>query len=242
MSTLDATVGLTGSLEAALDLMGGLVLESGDRWGSVAWPFQLEDARAILDPACASPYHFITRARGASKTDDLAAMAICVMLTQLEPGSRSYALAADLEQGSLIVHSIAGFAARTPELAGALTIDSYRVRANRAALLLVDDHLALVAKKELEVEEHQGGFAKLAAEVRRLADRPAPRIEVKPPDVVVNVPEQPPQRVEIDYSKLPAPQVVVTQAPMPRREVRVEIDDDGTKRYVAYNLPDDEEG
>jgi hypothetical protein len=102
------------------------------------------------------------------------------------------------------------------------------------------DLLSAVARKELEGEEHTGAFERLAAEVMRLAERAAPKIEVKPPDVHVNVPEQPPVKVEVDYSKLPAPVVHVHQAPPPRRGVKVEVDAvTGEKTYVPFDLPDE---
>jgi len=119
----------------ALDLLGALVLENGRRWGECAAPFQTADARAVLDPD-ARPYHFLTRARGGSKTSDLAGMAVAAMLAQLAAGSRLYALAADRDQGRLLLDSIDGFASRTPELRGALRVDAYRVTAARSGSVL----------------------------------------------------------------------------------------------------------
>ena len=54
-------------------------------------------------------------------------MALAVMLAQLPPGSRLYGIAADLDQGRLLVDTIDGLARRTPELRGALEINNYRV-------------------------------------------------------------------------------------------------------------------
>jgi hypothetical protein len=45
-----------------------------------------------------APYHYLTRARGYSKTSVLAGIAIAVMLAQLPPGSRAYGLASDRDQ------------------------------------------------------------------------------------------------------------------------------------------------
>ncbi len=109
-------------LDAALDILSGLVLEDGRRWGEVAEPFQWADARAVLDPENETPYHFLTRSRGGSKTADLAGVAIAAMLTQLPAGARLYGLAADRDQGRLLVDSIPGYAARTPELRNALSV------------------------------------------------------------------------------------------------------------------------
>jgi phage terminase large subunit-like protein len=111
----------------ALNLLASLVLEDGRRWGAAAAAFQWEDARAVLDPSTATPYFFLTRARGGSKTNDLAGMATAAMLTQLPPQSRVYALAADRDQGRLLVDAIRGFAARTEVISDALRIDNYRV-------------------------------------------------------------------------------------------------------------------
>lgn len=121
---------------AALDLVAALVIEDGRRWGEVAAPFQWEDARAVLDDASGTPYHFLTRSRGGSKTADLGGMAVAAMLAQLPRGARAFGLAADREQGRLLIDSIAGYEARTPELKGALRIDAYRVVATRTGASL----------------------------------------------------------------------------------------------------------
>lgn len=123
-------------MSAALDVLAGLVLEDGRRWGEVAEPFQWEDARAVLDTESATPYSFLTRSRGASKSADLAAMAVAAMVAQLAPASRLYAVAADRDQGRLIVDSVQGFAQRTPELVGALDVQAYRVGATRSGSVL----------------------------------------------------------------------------------------------------------
>lgn len=118
--------------EQALDLMAALVLEDGSRWGERAAPFQWADAEAVLDVGSASPYHFLTRARGGSKTADLAGMAIAAMLEQLPRGSRLYGLAADRDQGRLLLDSVEGFRERTPVLRGALEVGAYRVIGTRS--------------------------------------------------------------------------------------------------------------
>ena len=123
-------------MSAASDLMSALVLEDGRRWGEAADRVQLADAAAILDQSSETPFHFLTRSRGYSKTTDAAAAVLAVMLDQLPPVSRLFALAADKDQGRLLVESIAGFRARTPGLAGALQVDSYRVTATRTGSTL----------------------------------------------------------------------------------------------------------
>ncbi len=121
---------------AALALLASLELETGSRWGDVAEPIQWKDAQAVLDVDSVTPYHFLTRARGRSKTGDLAGMAVAVMLEQLAPASRCYALAADRDQGRLLVESIAGFVRRTEGLGDALELGAYRVTARRSGTTL----------------------------------------------------------------------------------------------------------
>ena len=110
----------------ALDVMAGLVLEDGRAWGDAAYGFQWEDTKAILDDT-SPPYHFLTRARGSSKTTDLAGVSIALLLT-LPDRSRLHWLAADRDQGALAIDAIGGFVARTPMLTGALDVQSWRVR------------------------------------------------------------------------------------------------------------------
>jgi phage terminase large subunit-like protein len=115
---------LTGE---ALDRLASFVLEDGRRWGEAATNDQWEDAEAILDVESDVLYHYQTRARGYSKTTDLAGIAMAVMLTQVPAGARLYACAADQDQGRLIVDSIDGFCRRTPSLEAAFTIGSAKV-------------------------------------------------------------------------------------------------------------------
>ncbi len=121
----------------SIDLLAGLVLEDGRRWGDAAVPVQWEDARAVLDVESATPYSFQTRSRGYAKTSDLAGVGVAAMLAQLPAGSRLYGLAADRDQGRLLVDSIAGYQARTPELGSALTVDAYKVTSASGSVLEV---------------------------------------------------------------------------------------------------------
>jgi phage terminase large subunit-like protein len=119
----------------ALALMSALVLETGHRWGEVAAPFQMADARALLDLS-GPRRHYLTRPRGASKTTDLGGVAIAVLLEQAPRQSRSYGFAADRDQSGLLVDAIAGFADRTPEIGTMLKIDSYQVSNQRTGATL----------------------------------------------------------------------------------------------------------
>jgi phage terminase large subunit-like protein len=114
-------------LSDALAVMAMLVIEDGRRWGDAATPAQRLDAEAVLDPDLPTPYHFETRSRGFAKTDDAAGLSMAIMLTQAAPGSRLYWLAADKDQGRLAIDSAQGFVARTPEIAGAFNVDSWKV-------------------------------------------------------------------------------------------------------------------
>ncbi len=107
-----------------LDVLAGLVLEDGRRWGDVAAGFQLDDARRILLGE-GPPYSFLTRPRGGSKTTDLAGMCIAFLLTV--GSSQLDWLAADREQGQLAVSAIQGFVSRTPYLHGVFDVQSHRV-------------------------------------------------------------------------------------------------------------------
>ncbi len=113
------------SVDVALDLLGGLVLEDGRRWGEAASPEQREDARAVLDPD-SPPHSFLTRGRGGSKTTDLAAVTVAWLLAMAEPGARAYGAAADRGQAALLVDAIRGYVARTEGLAGAVRVDAWK--------------------------------------------------------------------------------------------------------------------
>lgn len=93
-----------------LDLMAGLPLEDGQAWGSVAEQFQIHDAATILE----SPVHrsFILRGRGMSKTTDIAAIVITLLLTEAPSHSQSYVYAADADQADLTMQAIVGFVQR----------------------------------------------------------------------------------------------------------------------------------
>jgi hypothetical protein len=123
-------------MSEALDLLAALVLEDGRRWGEAAVDVQWEDARAVLNQSSSTPYHWLGRARGYSKTSDLGGMGIGVLLAQAPPRARLYGIAADQAQGKLLVDAIGGFASRTPELQGALQIQELKVVGVRSGATL----------------------------------------------------------------------------------------------------------
>lgn len=108
----------------ALDVLSALTLENGKSWGEVATDWQFEDAEAVLKGEVRR--HFWCRPRGGSKTTDLGAICIAVLL-EAPPSSRSYSFAADRDQAALLRDAISGFLRRTPEVTGALKVDNFQV-------------------------------------------------------------------------------------------------------------------
>lgn len=119
-------------MSRALDTLAALVLEDGRRWGDAATDEQWRDAIAVLE-ATDRRMFFFTRPRGGAKTADLAAVTLVWLLGQAEPGARGYGAAADRSQAALIIDSIRGYQIRTPGLAGAVTVDSWKVTTTTGA-------------------------------------------------------------------------------------------------------------
>lgn len=111
-------------MTAPRDVLSRLMLEDGRAWIDAAEPFQLADALAVLEGD--RPYNFLTRARGASKTTDLAAVALSMLLA-LDSADRLYWIGADSEQGSLALDAIAGFASRSDWIGSRIEIQNRRV-------------------------------------------------------------------------------------------------------------------
>lgn len=107
----------------ALGVLASLRLEDGRRWGEAATTWQLDDAREALIGKRRRCY--LTRPRGASKTTDVAAIHVADLLELAPDLSRSYALAADRDQGQLIFDSVEGFLQRSDELHRALKLDRW---------------------------------------------------------------------------------------------------------------------
>lgn len=111
-------------MTAPRDVLSRLILEDGRRWIKAAEDFQLADALAVLEGEY--PYQFLTRARGGSKTTDLAAVAMSDLLT-LPVADRLYWIGADSDQGALALDAIAGFAARSNWIGSRIEIQNRRV-------------------------------------------------------------------------------------------------------------------
>jgi len=119
----------------ALDLAAACVLDDGARWGDAATPEQWADMRALLDDS-GPRRHFWLRSRGRSKTFDISAAAIALMLTEFGGGDEAYCAAAGRDQAALIMRKVRGIAERTPELGCALDCQQYRVSASRSGAVL----------------------------------------------------------------------------------------------------------
>jgi hypothetical protein len=118
---------MTEPLLDPLALLAGMVLEDSSRWGEVAEDAQWADARAVLDLA-GPRWHFLLRSRGRSKTTDVAGLTLAAMVAgQIPPGAECYAAAADRDQAQLLVRKVAGLVQRTPELAGLVEVETWRV-------------------------------------------------------------------------------------------------------------------
>ncbi|MGO1227810.1 MAG: terminase large subunit domain-containing protein [Brachybacterium sp.] len=133
----------------ALALMSGMELEDGRTWGEAAHPFQRADAEAILRPAApealpsgntdgpAPPRrHYLLRGRGMSKTTDLAALTLALLLAEAPPRARVHVYAVDHDQAALFIDAVAGIVGRTPGLGGALEVGAraITVKSSQATL------------------------------------------------------------------------------------------------------------
>jgi hypothetical protein len=99
------------------DLIAAMRLEDGRRWGQVATDWQLADARAVLTPGPDDArLHWLTRPKGASKSTDLAAVALAWLLGQAAPLDEGHVIASDHEQPRRLLTRAAGLIARTPGL------------------------------------------------------------------------------------------------------------------------------
>jgi phage terminase large subunit-like protein len=115
-----------------LDLMSGMVLESGDLWGSVAADFQVADARAIFDTN-GPRWHFQTRPRGGSKSTDAAGDGLVWLATEAPAGARGYVVATDSDQAALLVDAAAGLVDRTPAMRSVVDVGALKMVARSGA-------------------------------------------------------------------------------------------------------------
>lgn len=129
----------------AFDLLHGLVLDDGRRWGEVASDWQRADARAVLQPEHGEPsLHWLGRPKGGSKTTDLAGMSCAWLVEQAPSMSEGYAVAADRDQANRLLNRARAFIARTPGLDEALEVQSHRIvhRTSRAQVIALEADVA----------------------------------------------------------------------------------------------------
>lgn len=119
----------------ALTVLAALKLDDGRRWGDAAELWQWEDARAVLSPDSPS-LHWLGRPKGGSKSTDLAGVGIAWLLTQAPPMVEAYVVAADAEQANRLLDKARGFIARTPELAGRITVQRDRIMGPEGARIV----------------------------------------------------------------------------------------------------------
>jgi len=119
-----------------LGLVASMVLENGARWGEVATPDQWEDMTALLAPG-GPRRHFWLRARGRSKTQDAGSATLATMLAgNVRAGDEMYAAAAGREQAGLLARKIRSIADQTPEFAGAVDVQNFRIVTKRTGAVL----------------------------------------------------------------------------------------------------------
>lgn len=121
--------------EGALDLLWTLRLETNERWGDVAVPHQVDDAIAILSEDRPNQ-HFITRPRGASKTTDIAAIALSWLAEAAPAYSTGRVIASSTDQASYVIDAAHAFRSRTPQLAG-IEVETKRIIAPNKATVEV---------------------------------------------------------------------------------------------------------
>jgi hypothetical protein len=110
----------------ALDVLARLRLPDGRLWFDATTDWQIADASAVLADD-GPPYHFLTRSRGASKTTDLAGIALALLLAAEHP-ARLVWCASDSGQGQLALDAIDAFL-RGADLSDRAEVQSRRVLA-----------------------------------------------------------------------------------------------------------------
>jgi len=106
------------------DVLATLKLEHDVLWIKAAYPWQRDDALAVLEGE--RPYGYFTRSRGCSKTVDLSAVTLSFLLAA-DGRFRAYWLASDAEQAALAIDTITGFVQRTPALRDHVQVLARRV-------------------------------------------------------------------------------------------------------------------
>lgn len=119
----------------ALDLLVSMRDHVGT-WGTHATTEQYADGEAILATPTGPRRHWLGRAKGYSKSRDVAGMSLAVLLADMPSGAMAYCGASDADQAALIRQSIRSFVDHTPALAG-VQVDQRRVVAPSGAELVI---------------------------------------------------------------------------------------------------------
>lgn len=126
----------------ALDLLYGLTLDNGHRWGELATVEQRGFARAVLEPGPGDPRLFWDeRPKGASKSTDSAALSIARLATDFPALAEGYAVAADLDQANRLLDRARGLVARSG-LGSVVRVEAHRllnVRTGARVVALASD-------------------------------------------------------------------------------------------------------
>src|SRR5215211_1926008 len=110
----------------ALDLLYGLTLDNGARWGEVATAEQRALAAAVLVPGDGPRLFWDERPKGASKSTDAAGLSIARLATDFPALAEGYVIAADLEQANRLLDRARGLVARSG-LGGVVRVESHRL-------------------------------------------------------------------------------------------------------------------
>jgi hypothetical protein len=110
----------------SLDLLYGLTLDSGARWGAVATAEQRALAVAVLVPGDGPRLYWYEAPKGYSKSTDTAGLSIARLATDFPPLAEGYIVAADLDQSNRLLDKARGLIARSG-LGGLLRVESHRL-------------------------------------------------------------------------------------------------------------------
>jgi phage terminase large subunit-like protein len=110
----------------ALDLLYGLTLDNGRRWGEVATVEQRTLAAAVLVPGDGPRLVWLEGLKGYSKSTDTAGLSIARLATDFPPLAEGYVIAADLDQSNRLLDKARGLIARSG-LGGVLRVESHRL-------------------------------------------------------------------------------------------------------------------
>lgn len=121
----------------ALDLLHGVVLEGGQRWGDVAVGSQRRDAEAVLRGGARR--QFSRRPRGGSKSVDLLSIALAWLAADAPAGARGYVVTWGRFAAEALAEDAARLTARSPAFAQSLRAEKERIMSPDGAYVRVLD-------------------------------------------------------------------------------------------------------